>query len=398
MKRIQFLVLVLMQATNVTIAQAQQWTVYNTINSGIPSNEVRTIAIDDADNVWIGSSSGIAEFDNSNWTVFSSYSHAYYQNGIALDTAGSIWLAPNNGVNTICGVATDTCYAYDIPFGPTLSTYWSYVIAIDANDHAWLGGGPIESGRILEFDHGSWTEHYATSAMAFSIAIDAAQNVWVGGGGSLDKFDGNSWTHYSIPGSGNNLVNSIAIDANDSIWLATSNGLTKFDGSLTTYNTSNSDIPSNIVRTVAIDDIGNKWVGTDYGLAKFDGTNWTVYTTSNSGLPSNDISTVAIDGNGKVWIGTMDEGLVVFDASSTSIEENSINGKSVSLSPNPASETVLIQTNSAQIELIDILGKRHASISVKSGQVDLDVSMLSDGIYFVRTDSGAATKLIVRHQ
>jgi ligand-binding sensor domain-containing protein len=47
------------------------WTVYNTLNSGLPNNWVYAIAIDGQGNKWIGTlGGGLAKFDGVNWTVY----------------------------------------------------------------------------------------------------------------------------------------------------------------------------------------------------------------------------------------------------------------------------------------------------------------------------------------
>lgn len=48
------------------------WTVYNTDNSGLPSNSVWCLAIDAGGNKWIGTDKGLVRFDGSNWAVFDS--------------------------------------------------------------------------------------------------------------------------------------------------------------------------------------------------------------------------------------------------------------------------------------------------------------------------------------
>src|SRR6187402_793925 len=46
-------------------------TIYTKENSGIPSVNVRAIAIDNVGNKWIGTmTGGLAKFDGVNWTVF----------------------------------------------------------------------------------------------------------------------------------------------------------------------------------------------------------------------------------------------------------------------------------------------------------------------------------------
>ena len=55
---------------NFLFAQNPEWVVYNTSNSGLPDNFVRSIAVDPQGNKWIGTyGGGLAKFDGVNWTV-----------------------------------------------------------------------------------------------------------------------------------------------------------------------------------------------------------------------------------------------------------------------------------------------------------------------------------------
>ncbi|MCF8277296.1 MAG: T9SS type A sorting domain-containing protein [Flavobacteriales bacterium] len=79
----------------------------------------------------------------------------------------------------------------------------------------------------------------------------------------------------------------------------------------------------------------------------------------------------------------------------TSVEE--IEKTAPTIYPNPAGQSVMVQTISNHIHLTDLSGRNLSSVTVKNGQVEIDVSVLANGIYFIRADSGNATKLIVKH-
>ena len=42
-----------------------EWIVYNTSNSGLPSAKIHSIAIDNSDNIWIGTENGLAVYNNN---------------------------------------------------------------------------------------------------------------------------------------------------------------------------------------------------------------------------------------------------------------------------------------------------------------------------------------------
>jgi len=65
--------------------------------------------------------------------------------------------------------------------------------------------------------------------------------------------------------------------------------------------------------------------------------------------------------------------------------------------PNPADNSIRVQTSSKWIIISDLLGKQHLSVDVNNGQVDIDVSKLVNGIYLVQADNGKASKLIIQH-
>lgn len=76
---------------------------------------------------------------------------------------------------------------------------------------------------------------------------------------------------------------------------------------------------------------------------------------------------------------------------------NELDKDKLTIYPNPANTFVRIQTFSKQIYLTDFVGKVLLTVSVKNDTADIDVSGLTDGVYFLTTSDGYTNKLIVRH-
>jgi hypothetical protein len=303
-------------------AQNPEWITYTSSNSGLPSNIVRSIAIDGSGNKWIGTDKGLAKFDGTSWTVYKDVIPKLSSNDfgvITIDGSGTKWMA-NGGL--LAKFDDKNWVGY---FTETLGVLYSTVtsIAFDGSGNKWIG---TTTGGLAKYDGTDWTWYNTSNSKipnnyVQSVTIDDSGNIWVGTyGGGLAKFDGTNWTVYNTSNSkipSNNVLYSMVIDGSGNKWMGVLGwgGLVKFDGTnFTVYNSSNSGMPAYMdIFSIAIDGLGNKWIGTvSGGLVKFDGTNWTVYNTSNSGLPNNNIRSIAIDGSGNKWISMYNGGMAVF--------------------------------------------------------------------------------------
>ena len=131
---------------------------YDTSNSGIPSNYVSTIAIDSDGTKWIGfpglgwsDSHGLASFDGTTWTVY--------------DTSNS-----------------------ELPSNHVVS------IAIDDNGVKWIGAGGWSGGGLVSFDGTTWTVYDTSNSgipvnYVSTIAIDDYGNKWIGTSDGLAVFN-----------------------------------------------------------------------------------------------------------------------------------------------------------------------------------------------------------------
>ncbi|MHC4510131.1 MAG: two-component regulator propeller domain-containing protein [Planctomycetota bacterium] len=167
------------------------WTVYNTGNSGLPNNRAWATVFDGQGNLWIGTyGSGVAKFDGAdNWTVYNTANSGLPHNEAAIGSGS---------------------------------------LSVDGQGNVWIG---TWGGGLAKFDAENWTVYNTSNSglpdnSIYSLAIGARGNVWIGTwSGGLAKFDGENWTVYNTSNSGlpDNRIYSLAIDAHG-VWIGTESG------------------------------------------------------------------------------------------------------------------------------------------------------------------------------
>ncbi len=253
------------------------WTIYNTSNSGLPSNDVRAIHSGIVGDLWFTTfGGGVANLDNGTWTVWNS---------------------------SVAGVPAEI----DNVEGIAQAINWTVVVAPNAGFLIWDGT--------------TWTEYTTTNS---SLPSDQLTGIASGPNAEfyfstedagLLKFDFPGFTGFNTSNSdlpGNNLT-SVIHAGNAELWIGSEVGLVfKSGNSWTNYQTSNSDIPGNQVKTLYHDIDDNIWLAAPQ-LTSFDGNSWTVYTSENSDPGLSLAEDMVIDGNGRHWVGTSGSGIFAFD-------------------------------------------------------------------------------------
>lgn len=269
----------------------QKCTIYDTENSGLPDNSIRALAVDNQNNLWVGTSyNGVIRFDGGSWTMYNT------QNS-------------------------------DLPSDEI------WCLAVDYNNNVWIG----TRNGLAKFNGQNWTIYDTTNSLLpyhviSSLAVDKNNLLWIGCGhltaGGVLTFDGNKWELYTKENSllPSSIINIIHIDKKNNKWIATGNGLVKIDNgdNWSVYTAQNSKMPYYSVDAITSDLDGNIWVGQkawvrlDYGyyhgaLLKFDGNNWTDYRPHPNGIynpeaiVSNRVSEIVCDKYGYLWIATETE-------------------------------------------------------------------------------------------
>lgn len=203
------------------------WQLFNTSNSGLPSNHIFYVTVDSLDNKWIGTLAGLVKFDNTNWTVYNTGNSLLphdWVRSIAVESNNQIWLGTQNG---FC--------KFDGTFWTTYNTANSglpdntiHDIKIDNSGTKWMA---TDLG-IAKFTGTNWNAFLPSSlnsweTSSYCINIDSDENVWAGfGSGGIGKFNGTSWEIYNssnsaLPlnayGNPEDVVYAVNFDHNDNV-------------------------------------------------------------------------------------------------------------------------------------------------------------------------------------
>ena len=91
----------------VSVHDGATWTTYNTANSRIAHDTVRSITVAPDGRVWLGTDGGVSIFSGGTaWQNFNTFSSGLVFNSvydIALDGRGRVWVATNNGASLLEG-------------------------------------------------------------------------------------------------------------------------------------------------------------------------------------------------------------------------------------------------------------------------------------------------------
>jgi len=157
-----------------------------------------------------------------------------------------------------------------------------------------------------------------------------------------------------------------------------------------------SGLPDIPLSDVLKDSFGNLYVASDVGVfgTTDEGTNWEVIGAN---LPAVVVTDMHLDeANDLLYVGTYGRSSYKLDLSSDILAtDDIIDGNTIRMAPNPASEIVRLSLpTSERIELtiFDALGRKMSSTIVEGGSHELSVSQLSNGIYYLQFDGGK-TKL-----
>ncbi len=337
-----------------------EMTHFNRTNSILPTNTIKTLALDKSGILWIGTRYGLVSYDNSSWTAYSTGDSTFpltLINYITVDSLNNIWIATDN--NGIIFYDRKNWLNYsnknsDLPINRI------NCIAIDKNNVKWFG----TSSGVVKFDGNNFTHYYKLNSglpvdFVNSIAIDTNNNKWIATfGGGLTKFDDTNWTSYSSINSGLSFdgVNIAEIDNHNNIWIGTMKGIDIFDGQswqhidfqgtnfydynfkvlhfsndgniffcnsrnmikfdgnvFETINTSNSGVPALNFRDILIGKNDEIWFGSGVGLIKYKHGSWTEYNSINSNFYSNNISDINQDRNGNIYFLLGDAEFGIYD-------------------------------------------------------------------------------------
>ena len=369
-----------------------QFHVY-TRSDGLANNDIRDLAVDNDNTLWIATAYGLSRYDGTFSTVFSKETCS-----VEVENDSIIWFGTKKGIVRYDG---DTMLTYD-----NIDDLGGLAINdIEINDHTgekWFIVGRYNSTTYESFE---------------SLGVT--------------KFDGTTWTFYRMAGYGypdiNGLcstdVEDIEIDNEGRVWCACDGGLTIFDGETTTnitddeiryFNGSYWTVEETEyfwqitnINTIAFSNDNTAWLGSasEYvGLIKYRGSGWESLNIEH-GFPRSPIYDIAMTQEGGLWFTTycgicyyQDETITttISDTSPSQIDiiynhPNPFNpSTTISFTLSESGDTYLSVyniTGQKVRELVDIYLHAGSNSIIWDGCDDRGIPV-SSGIYFARLVNG----------
>jgi ligand-binding sensor domain-containing protein len=283
--------------------------------------KANSVACDAEGNIWAGffDYGGVAKYDSLGYTFYNSSNSNVKANtvrSLGLDHNGNILLGTSDGLMKKHG---DDFIL--LPISNTPSLRWLHSLAFDDSANIlWIGG----QYQLTKYDGNEWTVYTPENSLLpegfiyiHDILIDSGKRVWIGmGGKGLIVIDGEVWKLFNTSNSGlpDDNVYTISEDNYGNIWIGTYRGIAVYNPETSSWriiDLTNSPLPSDKIHSIKHEGI-IKWIATRNGLVRYDRENWEIYGTHNSALKSNYISCIALIEDRNIWAGTYEGGVTHF--------------------------------------------------------------------------------------
>ena len=349
-----FTFLILFGATSL-FAQTSCWTNLNSQNSGIPNSQYNTIAELPTGEFLIGSENGLIVYDGVNFNFLSSSdaplgsksinvisvidSSVYIgtDNGytvvrdygvgsielflspftglsgdtvtsLVMDTLNRLWIGTEEGVSVKSGLNWQLLTASVLPSnkvsGITALTSGKMAVATD------LGVAIVEQASNGSYSATTFTKQNTSNGLinnnVTAIFEDSSENLWIGTQFGISKYDGTTWTKYTVSntmGLASNDIRGFSEMPDGSILVATAFGLTTFDTAggvnhLYSANGLAENILGDVIYCIADSSTymvsNNQASGNDNGLHIYNGSSFSNFERENTGMPSNQPLVLAV--------------------------------------------------------------------------------------------------------
>ena len=318
------------------------------VNLG-PYNDIRTIAMDQEEGLWIGAQTGLLHFSplTTDYEVYNTINSNISHNQIRSiyeDHSGNLWVGTLDKLH-VMEEGTRTFNAFDLKGDYDLPIQNNLILDITpyskhSDSLLWIG---TETGLCLfnrftkEYKaYRKGGEKYISNDKVTAIHVADSQKIWVGTDFGLNLFDVQNETSrvfYHIPsrpGSlSNNKIYSIYEDRAGNIWFPTDNGvslLDRFKKSFIYYPVLSSIDGQSVgieVNNIIADQSGTFWLGTHQGVIGFSSKNGIIKTIKHQqddplSLLADKSLDLYIDEFEKLWIAT-NKGINVYDPITSSM-------------------------------------------------------------------------------
>jgi len=163
-------------------------------NSGLSSNDVRTIKIYLAGRMWIGTGNGISIYDAESFSYINSDDGLSDNscNDITVDSSGNIWVGTDNGLNKITEKSGGDFEIKVFTTKDGLASNSIMSVEVDKTNNLWVGHDKGLSKINLENEYIQYYEELEgftpLETYQAAISVDPENNLWIGTGDGLVKY------------------------------------------------------------------------------------------------------------------------------------------------------------------------------------------------------------------
>lgn len=316
MKKIYLLILSVFSIS--AFAQTYDYTIYSSATSGISAN-INNIKIDSNGVLWLSSFSGISSYNGTTFTHYTPQNSGIQTNSILkveIDNNNRKWMATyNNGIIVYNG-STFTNYRTS---NSGLPSNTINDIAIDGQNMVWVA----TPAGLAKFDGANWTTYNTTNSQIGSnnirsVGTDSNNTVWFTDQNSfLKKFANNIFSHI-----GDQAEEIVKIKGTD-VYASTPMGYLKYAnsswGGMFTYGQS-SCLMDCQVAGLDIDENNKVWIGfsqecSSGGIQNF--SDCAYYTEAGPNEPLNYVTCITVQSSNTIWAYVAELGLVKMSRNAT---------------------------------------------------------------------------------
>lgn len=293
---------------------------------------VRSLAVDDAGDVWVAAPDAVVAFDGDDWRLYRADGGLPHPQvvSVLVDGDGSVWARTRHRPAEPVGDLAGGLARYDDGEWTSWTTEdgdlaFDQVVAVTAGADRSLWavtrerdrGQPEREAAMLRLQDEGWAVEVAGGpelGEVASLAVDAQQTVWAAvphdspgasepGAHRVARLDEDGLTTDGVSELAPGQLRSLAVDDAGELWAGTSQGVARLDGERWERYVTGLGPAGDRVRSVAQDRHGAVWTATEAGVSRFDGDDWAHWTAAD-GLAADDVTEVAVADDGAVWAAT----------------------------------------------------------------------------------------------
>ena len=359
---------------------------YVVLPNGPRNNYIRNIFVDDRDNKWLATRSGVSVID-SKLNIIDTIT-GVNATQVFLDKDNSVWCSTFG--DGVIHLLKNECVKLSVSNGLISNHVRAFTKRKDGS--IWFvsknGVSKYKDGGIKNFTTKDGLKDHNIKA----VMEDDEGNLFLGSdGGGIIKFtneDFMSYTEDDVIGS--NVVMSILEDFNNNIWVSTyGQGAGVFTSKGFVLLTTEDGLGNNTVWCSIQSKDSTLWVGTDNGISVFDGSRFKTYARKD-GLNAKKVYALQEDSANNIWIGTK-EGVSLLNKTTDSIYNLGIgrNIRDIFIED----EKYIWFCSSDGLFKYDVKTKKHIVFTEEDGLPSRSIMTIvkgEDGIFWVATINGLA--------